>query len=122
MSIKRSDDYKFVLALKSGQLPADLSIGDYDVPAKQEDKMVTDGDDEVKEQEESEPEEETNGPSDMEQMCLLVDVNLNCAFHKLSKQLGLFSMHVGLRWISMLMLYKHEIELNQNEHRYHLQN
>ncbi|KAJ8536137.1 hypothetical protein K7X08_034538 [Anisodus acutangulus] len=58
-------------ALKSGQLPADLNVGDYDVAAKKEDakedKMVTDGDDKANKVEENVPEQKTDGPTDMEQ-------------------------------------------------------
>ncbi|XP_016449424.1 U2 small nuclear ribonucleoprotein A' [Nicotiana tabacum] len=59
-------------ALRSGQLPADLNIGDYDIAAKKEDakedKMVTDGDDKAnKTEEENIPEQKTDGPTDMEQ-------------------------------------------------------
>ncbi|PHT29297.1 U2 small nuclear ribonucleoprotein A' [Capsicum baccatum] len=55
-------------ALKSGQLPADLNLGDYDVAAKKEDKMVTDGDDKANKTEENVPEQKTDdGPTDMEQ-------------------------------------------------------
>ncbi|KAK4362107.1 hypothetical protein RND71_017348 [Anisodus tanguticus] len=58
-------------ALKSGQLPADLNIGDYDVAAKKEDakedKMVKDGDDKANKSEENVPEQKTDGPTDMEQ-------------------------------------------------------
>ncbi|MCD7458162.1 hypothetical protein HAX54_037427 [Datura stramonium] len=58
-------------ALKSGQLPADLNIGDYDVAAKkedaEEDKMVTDGDDKANKAEENVPEQKNDGPTDMEQ-------------------------------------------------------
>ncbi|CAN4088643.1 unnamed protein product [Withania somnifera] len=58
-------------ALKSGQLPADLNLGDYDVAAKKEDakedKMVTDGDDNANKAEENVPEQKTDGPTDMEQ-------------------------------------------------------
>ncbi|XP_059291602.1 U2 small nuclear ribonucleoprotein A' [Lycium ferocissimum] len=58
-------------ALKSGQLPADLNIGDYDVAAKtedsKEDEMVTDGDDKANKAEENVPEQKTDGPTDMEQ-------------------------------------------------------
>lgn len=58
-------------ALKSGQLPADLDLGDYDVAAKKEDakedKMVTDGDDKANKAEENVPEQKTDGPTDMEQ-------------------------------------------------------
>ncbi|XP_060205328.1 U2 small nuclear ribonucleoprotein A' [Lycium barbarum] len=58
-------------ALKSGQLPADLNIGDYDVAAKTEDSkedvMVTDGDDKANKAEENVPEQKTDGSTDMEQ-------------------------------------------------------
>ncbi|KAJ8553536.1 hypothetical protein K7X08_024214 [Anisodus acutangulus] len=58
-------------ALKSGQLPADLNIGDYDVAAKKEDakevRMVKDGDDKANKSEENVPEQKTDGPTDMEQ-------------------------------------------------------
>lgn len=58
-------------ALKSGQLPADLDLGDYDVSAKKEDakedKMVTDGDEQANKAEENVPEQKTDGPTDMEQ-------------------------------------------------------
>lgn len=58
-------------ALKSGQLPADLNIGDNDVAAKKEetkeDKMVTDADDKADKAEENVPEQKTDGPTDMEQ-------------------------------------------------------
>lgn len=58
-------------ALKSGQLPADLDLGDYDVAAKKEDakedKMVTDGDEKANKAEENVPEQKTDGPTDMEQ-------------------------------------------------------
>lgn len=56
-------------ALKSGQLPADLNLGDYDVAAKKEDKKVTDGDDKANKTEENVPEQKTDdGPTDMEQV------------------------------------------------------
>ncbi|XP_004235867.1 U2 small nuclear ribonucleoprotein A' [Solanum lycopersicum] len=58
-------------ALKSGQLPADLNIGDHDVTAKKEDakedKMVTDSDDKANKVEENVPEQTPDGPTDMEQ-------------------------------------------------------
>uniref|UniRef100_M1B451 U2 small nuclear ribonucleoprotein A n=1 Tax=Solanum tuberosum TaxID=4113 RepID=M1B451_SOLTU len=58
-------------ALKSGQLPADLNIGDHDVTAKKEDakedKMVTDSDDKANKTEENVPEQKPDGPTDMEQ-------------------------------------------------------
>ncbi|KAH0687414.1 U2 small nuclear ribonucleoprotein A'-like [Solanum tuberosum] len=58
-------------ALKSGQLPADLNIGDHDVTAKKEDakedKMVTDSDDKANKAEENVPEQKPDGPTDMEQ-------------------------------------------------------
>ncbi|CAN4086522.1 unnamed protein product [Withania somnifera] len=58
-------------ALKSGQLPADLNLGDYNVAAKKEDvkedKMVTDGDDKANKAEENVPEQKSDGPTDMEQ-------------------------------------------------------
>lgn len=68
---------KIVQALRSGQLPADLNIGDYDIAAKkedaEEDKMVTDGDDKAnKTEEENIPEQKTDGPTDMEQVQIIL--------------------------------------------------
>ncbi|KAL3529021.1 hypothetical protein ACH5RR_008343 [Cinchona calisaya] len=59
-------------ALKTGQLPADLNIGDSDVAAKsenaKEDKMVTDGVEETGDKPgNAEPEQKNDGPEEMEQ-------------------------------------------------------
>lgn len=59
-------------ALQSGQLPADLKIGDNDAMTNNEtakkDKMVTDGDTESSDDSgDSEPEENNNEAADMEQ-------------------------------------------------------
>lgn len=66
--------------MKSGQLPADLNIGDNDVAAKKEetkeDKMVTDADDKADKAEENVPEQKTDGPTDMEQVQIILNKSL----------------------------------------------
>lgn len=63
----------FVQALKTGQLPADLNIGDNDVAAKsenaKEDKMVTDGEEGTNDEPgNAESEKKNDGSEEMEQV------------------------------------------------------
>nr|GLL35236.1 U2 small nuclear ribonucleoprotein A' [Ipomoea trifida] len=59
-------------ALKSGQLPADLIIGDDDAGSKKddakEDKMVTDGEDQANNEQGDSVTEQNDGPTEMEQI------------------------------------------------------
>lgn len=65
-------------ALKSGQLPADFNINEGDsVPiseSAQQDNMTADGKEANNEPKESESEEKKDEPSEMEEVCILLNV------------------------------------------------
>lgn len=91
-------------ALRTGQLPADLNIGEHDAAATtanaKEDEMVTDEEKETNDgPKDAKPESKNDGPEDMEQVLLVM---LDTFVSSLS--ITFFLWLVNIKWIDVLIL------------------